>query len=196
MPLKNQKSPSGEERHPIVAGLVALASVAVVLGLLAGAFVFLATGVLGLGGGSDPDAQVADDGASLYLPTPQATQSSDGPLITLSSVPTESSDSESSDLSTETPAQEATSISLSVGQTSVAAMERIDLTGVYTGGEGAVLQVQRFENDDWVDFPVTVGVSGEQFSTYVQTGRSGVQKWRVKDTDTGLTSNEVSVTVG
>ena len=31
-------------------------------------------------------------------------------------------------------------------------MEEIYLTGVYPGGEGAVVQVQRLENGNWEDF--------------------------------------------
>ena len=77
-------------------------------------------------------------------------------------------------------------------------MARIDLTGSYPTGEGAVLQVQRATGpgDDWVDFPVTVTVSGGQFSTYVQTGKAGPNRFRVIDTDTDLASNEVTVTIG
>ncbi len=60
-------------------------------------------------------------------------------------------------------------------------MEQIDLTGVYPGGEGAILQVQRFENGTWTDFPASpVSVSDQTFSTYVQTGQPGVQRFRMR----------------
>jgi len=75
-------------------------------------------------------------------------------------------------------------ISLSAGQTSVSPMERIDLTGTYQGGEGAVLQVQRLEGGSWSDFPVTVSVSDASFATYVQTGQAGKVKLRVPVTRT------------
>ena len=75
-------------------------------------------------------------------------------------------------------------------------MQQIDLTGVYPGGEGAILQVQRFTNGAWTDFPVTASVSNQTFSTYVQTSQAGVNRFRVVDTDTKLESNEVKVTVG
>jgi hypothetical protein len=39
-------------------------------------------------------------------------------------------------------------------------------------------------------------VSNQTFSTYVQTSQAGVNKFRVKDTDSNITSNEVEVTVG
>jgi hypothetical protein len=75
-------------------------------------------------------------------------------------------------------------------------MEQIDLSGVYPGGEGAILQVQRFVAGGWQDFPVTASVSNETFSTYVQTSQTGVNRFRVVDTDTRLESNEVKVTIG
>ena len=74
-------------------------------------------------------------------------------------------------------------------------MQQIDLTGTYQSGEGAILQVQRFEDGTWSDFPVTMSVSGGTFATYVQTGRTGENKFRVVDTDADVVSNEVTVTV-
>jgi hypothetical protein len=38
-------------------------------------------------------------------------------------------------------------------------------------------------------------VGDETFSTYVQTSQPGVNRFRVVDTDSHLTSNEVRVTV-
>ena len=38
-------------------------------------------------------------------------------------------------------------------------------------------------------------VSGGQFTTYVQTGKAGPNRFRVVDTDTDLASNEVTVTI-
>ena len=78
----------------------------------------------------------------------------------------------------------------------VAPMERLDLTGVYAGGEGAILRVERFASGSWQDFGVTVSVSDETFSTYIQTGVAGVNRFRVVDTDSDLESNEVRVTIG
>ena len=89
-------------------------------------------------------------------------------------------------------------VTLQAGETQVGPMGRIDLTGTYQTGEGAVLQVQRATGpgDSWVDFPVTATVSGGTFSTYVQTGRTGPNRFRVIDTDTDLVSNEVTITIG
>jgi hypothetical protein len=192
---------SDEEKHPVVAGLIALAAVAAALGVLAGIFALVATTVFGVGGGSAGTALASDAGASLYLPTPKPTKTQTGPLITLSpqagqsgaAITTSASPSTSPSAS---PSAKDKQITLTAGKPTAGSMERIDLTGVYPGGEGAVLQVQRKDGGQWTDFPVTTGVTGGQFSTYVQTGRAGAQKWRVKDTDTGRVSNVVTVTIG
>ena len=82
------------------------------------------------------------------------------------------------------------------GTTAVAPMEQIDLTGTYPDGEGAVLQVQRFQGGAWADFNVTVVVSNQTFATYVQTSVVGLNRFRMVDTDSGAVSNEVRVRVG
>jgi hypothetical protein len=76
-------------------------------------------------------------------------------------------------------------------------MAKIDLTGTYIGGEGAVLNVQKLTNGSWQNFyGVSASVTGGTFATYIQTGTSGVNKFRVVDSDTHLASNPVSVRVG
>ena len=75
-------------------------------------------------------------------------------------------------------------------------MQQIDLSGSYPGGDGAILQVQRFEGGSWVDFPVTMSVTGDSFDTFILTGHTGVNRIRVIDTTNGDKSNEIKVTVG
>ena len=137
---------------------------------------------------------------SLYLPTPKPTKAASGPLITLAPEPSQGgsagggggSEPEKTDKPGKKKDKE---ISLSASQTSISAMQQLDLTGVYPGGEGAILQVQRFTDGSWTDFPVTVPVSDETFTTYVQTSQAGRNRFRVVDTESGLQSNEVKVTV-
>lgn len=189
---------STHERHPIAAGLLALLTVGLTVGLILGGAALAATKVLGVG----EDESANDDsssGASLYLPQPSKTGAPDGPLITLA--PTDQGTGEGDDPSTpdSEPTEsesEQSKISLSAGQTEVGPMEPIDLTGVYPGGEGAILQVQQFTGGKWDDFPVTTSVSNETFSTYIQTGQLGRNKFRMVDTKTGEISNEVRVTIG
>jgi hypothetical protein len=184
-----------DEEHPVAAGLLALVGVGLVVGLIVGLAALAGTRVMGLGG-DNASAQTTSE-QSLYLPKPQPTESPSGPLITLApgetATPTEQPTQEPSASPSKRAKKE---ISLSASQTSVAPMEQIDLTGVYPGGEGAILQVQRFTSGSWQSFPVTVSVSDETFATYVQTSQSGVNRFRVVDTDSGLESNDVRITIG
>jgi hypothetical protein len=86
-------------------------------------------------------------------------------------------------------------ISLSASPVEVSRMERIYLSGTYPRGEGASLQVQRDEGGGWTDFPTSASVSGGTFSSYVMTGQSGVNRFRVVDPATGKKSNPVTVRV-
>lgn len=187
------EGPEQRQGHPVLTGLLALVGVGIAVGLILGGVALAATSVLGLhdssGGKSTTSRQ------SMYLPRPAPTTAASGPLITLGGQPTSSTSNQPQ----QEPSQEespAKVISLSAGQTAVGVMEQIDLTGVYPGGEGAILQVQRFTDGSWGDFPVTASVSNETFATYVQTSQGGVNRFRVVDTDTGMISNEVHITVG
>jgi hypothetical protein len=182
-----------DEERPILTGLVALVSVALAVGLIVGISALVGTKVLGLGG--DDHAVDSGGGATLYLPTPQKTEAPSGPLITLAPgepTPSGTSSVEPSDSATAKPKTE---ISLSASQTAVAKFEQIDLTGVYVGGEGAILQVQRLEDGSWQDFPETVSDSDSTFSTYVQTSRPGINEFRVIDLDSKRHSNSVRVKI-
>jgi hypothetical protein len=180
-----------DEERPVMFGLLALLGVAVAVGLVASIAVVVGAHVLGLGGGHA--ATVAgDDGASMVVPKPQKTQPASGPSITLGSNPT-SSTTESKSPTIKKPKK---SISLQAGQTSVSPMGRIDLTGTYPGGEGAVLNVQKFSNGSWQDFySISATVTNGTFSTYIQTGTPGMNRFRVIDSDTHLPSNQVRVQI-
>jgi hypothetical protein len=184
-----------DERHPVWFGLLALVGVGIVVGLIAGVAALAGAHVLGIGGSAGTGT--ASDEKSMYLPKPQPTEDPSGPLVTLAPGESPSGGQQSSQPSQpKKPEKPKKQISLSSGENSVAPMQQIDLTGVYPGGEGAILQVQRFEGGAWSDFPVTASVSNETFATYVQTSQTGVNRFRVVDTDSGLTSNEVRVTIG
>jgi hypothetical protein len=186
------------EEHPVAFGLLALVGVALVVGLILGLASLAGSRVLGVG---EPTATTTstDGEASMYLPRPQRTEADQAPEITLgagnedgeaeeSAKPGKKNDKKKRD-------KPSKAISLSASQTTVSPMQQIDLTGTYPGGEGAILQVQRFEGGSWEDFPVTATVSNQTFTTYVQTGQSGVQRFRVVDSGNDKPSNEVRVTV-
>lgn len=194
---EDQEQDEGTIR-PVVNGLLALAAVALAVGLILGGVALIGTRVLGISGGDATAGGGASD-ETLYLPKFEHTTDS-GPDITLG---TQQPTGDGSAVDEQPTMSEPTAtkspkdgdISLQAVENEVGNFEHIDLTGVYPGGEGAILQVQRFENGQWTDFEATIPVSNETFSTYIQTGVSGVNRFRVVDKSTGATSNEVHVKV-
>ena len=182
---------SGDEQRPVLYGLLALVGVAVAVGLITGVVLMAGAHMVGLGGGHA--AVAGDPNASMYLPKPQKTKAADGPSITLGSDPSSGS-TQSKHPTIHKPKKQ---ITLQVGQTTVSPMGRIDLTGSYPGGEGAVLNVQKFSNGSWQDFySISATVTNGTFSTYIQTGTPGLNRFRVIDSDTKRPSNEVQVQIG
>ena len=174
------------ENRPVLTGLVALVGVAVVIGLLGGLAVTVGVKATGIGDTIDVQRRRRRP-ATFDLPKPTDTSTE------IPAPEDTRAQRRATETSSEAPAE---GISLSATQQSVSPMQQIDLTGTYQAGEGAILQVQRFENGAWSDFPVTMSVSGGTFATYVQTSRTGANEFRVVDTDTDVVSNEVTVTVG
>ncbi|WP_323793377.1 hypothetical protein [Nocardioides sp.] len=187
----NPEGPRNE--HPILAGLVAFVAVVVVVAGVVGVAALIGSRALGFS-----DDGVVDTSGSvqetLFLPRPSETDEPGTPYITLPGQ-TETSKPKKNNKPSKTP-KPVKLISLSAAQTAVGPMEPIDLTGDYAAGEGAILRVQQFENGQWGDFPVTASVSGGRFSTFIQTGNPGLNRFRVIDTDTGEASNEIKVQIG
>lgn len=200
--MSDHQQPPAE--RPVLNGLVALLAVAVGVGLILAIVALVGTKVLGIGGDGGDSADGASARQSMYLPSPVETDEASGPLVTLHTEdPDEPEGSDGDEVPEEEPTTELTSetaaageISLQALATTVASGERIYFSGVYPGGEGAILWVQRFENGEWADFPASVGVTNGTFSSYIFTGVSGVNRFRVVDRDSGTISNEISVTVG
>jgi hypothetical protein len=187
-----------DDKHPVLAGLTALVAVAVVVGLIVGVIAMVASHVLGSGNGTT--AGGVDSGASLYLPTPSPTATASGPLITLDAQPSGSSSSASSTPSQSPSASSsaaAAGINLTASTTTATAMQQFTLSGTFPDGEGQILRVQRKSaGSGWEDFGIPdMDVQGGVFSEPVQTGRTGVNLFRVVDVDTKKASNTVQVTI-
>jgi hypothetical protein len=175
---------SERKERPVLSGLLALLGVGVAVGLILGVGALVVARVAGIGGGSASSG--ASAAQSMYIPPLEETEkASPGPFV-----------SDGGPRGSQSPSSAATAITLTAGQAGVAPMQQIDLTGSYPGGDGAILRVQRFQGGSWGDFPVTTTVSGGTFSTYVQTGQTGMVRFRVVDTDSQEASNEVKVRVG
>ena len=75
-----------------------------------------------------------------------------------------------------------------------APFQRVRLFGRYPGGNGTTLQVQRRQGR-WVFFPTSATVQGGRFETWIQSGRRGVNEFRVVDRSTGEKSKTVEVRI-
>jgi hypothetical protein len=172
-------------------GVGALAAGTLLIGGVVGLVAIGAVNVLGLDGSSGhPTAE-----PTLYIPSGEPTTQPGtypNPTAPSSSAPTPSASSPTASPTRKKPRKQ---ITLQAFPAKVAAGQRIDLTGVYQGAEGAGLQVQRFEGG-WTDFPVTMSVSGGMFHTWVTTSHTGENRFRVLDKASGRASNPVRVTVG
>lgn len=193
--------------RPVLNGLVALVAVGLGVGLILALAALLGAKVVGLGGGDSSAGSGSSVQDSMYLPSPVETAGSSGPLITLYTEAPETDSTEASGgteepeetettEATESTSPEAGEISLQAVDTTVSSGERIYFSGVYPGGEGAILWLQRFQDGAWADFPASVGVTNGTFSSYIFTGVSGLNRFRVIDRDDGTVSNEIRVTVG
>jgi hypothetical protein len=175
----------------LLLGVAALAAVALLIGGVVSAFALGAAKVSGID--TAHSGSQASASPSLVMPSGKPTTDVDAyPDPSSSADDTSSSPSPSASRTAEKPRP----ISLQATPAQVGAGQRIDLTGVYPGGEGATLQVQRLEGGAWADFPVTVPVNGGQFSTYITTSRTGKARFRVQDEASGRLSNVVRITIG
>lgn len=178
----------------LLAALLAMAGVAVVVGLAVG---LVAAGALGGVGDGAGEAEEAE--ASLYMPEYQPTESSsaeDWPQLPAVSEEASPEPASKPAKSNEIKRSKQDKITLVAAPQSVSPGERINLNGVYVDGEGVALQVQRREGGSWTDFPVQANVRGGAFETWIQTSRTGEQRFRVADPTTDRASNAVRVTVG
>jgi hypothetical protein len=86
-------------------------------------------------------------------------------------------------------------IELAISPVIARPMERVNLTGTYKGADNQQLEVQRFEDGRWSDFGVQATVRVGTFETYIMTGRTGENRFRVFDPATEKGSNVIMVTI-
>jgi len=89
----------------------------------------------------------------------------------------------------------AKSITIKSDKTTAKAWTKVSFTGKTSGiAKNTVVQVQRLQNGKWVNFPATTKVTSRAtYSVWVQSGRVGVNKFRVVAANTA--SAPVSVTI-
>lgn len=177
-------------QRQLVIGLVALVAVGVIIGGIVAVLAVKAADVTLSGSGSHSPAPILPSTATPPTSAPTTHPKPSGPpsVSTTTTTP--------SPMQTTTHRRPRRVFTLTASPHSVGPMGRINLTGSYPGHDGATLQVQRsYQGGSWQDFPVTVTVSGDTFATYVETGYSGNNRFRVVDTSTKKASNSVLVVV-
>jgi len=168
-----------------------LVAVALVIGGVVSVVALGAAKVSGIGSAGPS----ATSRPSLYMPSGEPTTSPEA-FPAPENDESGSASPSPSESPTQTPTEKTQPISLQAFPQRASANERVNLTGVYQGGEGSRLQVQRFEGGAWVDFPVSASVTGGSFTTYIYTGHTGLNRFRVLDQASGKKSNPVKVTIG
>jgi hypothetical protein len=180
----------------VLVGLGALVVVSLVVGGVMAAVVFGAARFVGLG---DPAAGGPTQQPSLFIPTSEPTTTPEAFPDPSGSVtaPAETPSSSTTEEPSQSPTKKPRAITLQAFPAQAAPGERINLTGVYRRGEGATLQVQRFEGGSWGPFAdVTATVRGGLFDTWVITSHTGVNRFRVVEVGSGKASNPVKVRIG
>lgn len=179
------EEPTHQVRDALLKGLAAV----VVIGLVIALGTVIAVRALGLDDDSSRTA-AGSSGAGSDAPDPLPTTALPVPGDESSGATDEESPSEDP-----TPAK-ARVIRLDASPLRAGGMERVNLTGTYRKGDNVTLQVQRFENGTWADFGVQATVRVGTFETYVMTGRTGENRFRVFDPTSRRASNPVRVTIG
>lgn len=156
----------------------------IVVGLLIGGIVawigLKAADVAGLTGGGP---------TTVSAPSfPSTTPSRSAPSKTTSAAPTNTN--------VLPPGGGTAGFSLTASPQTVNSYQRINLTGSYPGPDGATLTVQREEGGIWVDFAtVTATASGGSYATYIESGHTGLNNFRLIDKSNGYISNVALVTI-
>jgi hypothetical protein len=177
-----------EERSEQVRSVLGKALLVLVI---VGVLIFIGTTImvraLGLNEGSDPNT--VGSGGSAEPPK----------ALPSSALPVPGKQSESASPS-ESPSESAKpgkrgDIELSISPIMAKPMERVNLTGTYKGADNVQLEVQRFDSGKWSNFGVQADVNVGTFATYVMTGRTGENRFRVFDPQSNKGSNVILVTI-
>jgi hypothetical protein len=90
----------------------------------------------------------------------------------------------------------APTISIKSDKATAKAWAKVSFTGKTTGiAANTTVQVQRLENGKWVNFPATTKVTSKAtYSVWVQSGRVGVNKFRVVTAKAASAAVSVNVT--
>ncbi|GAB3651895.1 hypothetical protein GCM10027596_00340 [Nocardioides korecus] len=184
----DHRDDEGDERDDEQVTSAVTKGIALVLAIAAVIAVGTILMVRGLGLGATDTSSGSTGSDPVEAPTPLPSTAL--PVPSDSSAPTMSAGPSRS------PSPGSGDIQLNISPVQARPMERINLTGDYPGNDNVTLEVQRFSDGTWTNFGVQAPVRVGTFSTYVMTGRSGENRFRVFDPASGKGSNVVLVTIG
>lgn len=182
--------------RPVVQGLLAMAAVTLVIAGGAGLGALVLTSAIDPGDGSGDAAATGTARPSMYLPEPSKSKKrGPGPLISPGVQPRQRAKKPKAGGASDPAGKE---ITLEASPKKAGSMQEVTLQGTYPGADGAILSIEKLQSGgSWISFVgVTTRVSAGEFSTTIQTGVLGENKFRAVDTDSDTTSNEVTVTIG
>ena len=161
--------------------------VIVLIGVIIALGTTIVVRALGLNEGSSSSGPVGSDSTEVTKPMP----------TTALPVPGEDKTKSEDEFEEQVPPKTGKKgrIQLDVAPVMARPNERVNLTGTYRKADNVGLQVQRYEDGRWSDFGVSATVRVGTFETYVMTGQSGEQRFRMYDPATKRGSNVVLVTI-
>jgi hypothetical protein len=175
-------------RKQLLVGLGVLVIVALLIGGVVGVIAIKAADVAGI----DGSTSTKKDDERVTFPTFTPTSSDETSSSSTPSGPTGSTPPTTS----AQPPQ--SGIKLTASPSQAGTYQRVNLTGTYAGAApGTSLQVQRRQGTTWTNFStVTASVNAGQFSTWIETGQPGPNRFRMFDAGAGKASNIVVVQIG
>ena len=175
-------------RKQLLVGLGVLVIVALLVGGVVGVIAIKAADVAGI----DGSTSTKKDEDRVTFPTFTPTSSDETKLVV------DSVRADRVDPPTTSAQPPQSGIKLTASPTQARTYQRVNLTGTYAGAApGTSLQVQRRQGTTWTNFStVTASVNGGQFSTWIETGQPGPNRFRMFDAGAGKASNIVVVQIG
>ncbi|HYJ70707.1 MAG TPA: hypothetical protein VEX15_23885 [Nocardioidaceae bacterium] len=175
----NTDDPVGARNRAILFGLVTLLVLGIVVGLSVGWLGSRAVDSTGMDDVKAPDNQPGvseddpiDDFTASSTPTDDVEETTE---------PTEPTETTEPTVTETTETEEPREPTITASPVTAKEMEEVYLTGRFPGlGPDISLQVERKEGGVWADFPVTATTDERgAYSTYVQTGQTGANSFRV-----------------
>lgn len=207
------KKPDPDDSGWLKQLLLGVGALIVVAGLVGGVIAVVlvkAVDVSGLGEAADPSPSADPDIPVVVSPTPSPTgstparspnasapqaQQATPTKATSTGKPSAKPSDKATDKKKDKKEKKSKKLTLSAHPTKASTWDRVTLVGRFPGHDGATLQVQRNVGSGWTKFPVTAQVHGGHYDTYVQSGRTGVNKFRMVAVGSGKTSNVVTVKI-